>query len=241
MSNMSIEFEIPPGIDAERLRRDVAALVANERYRVDSEASARACLEGDGGFERWVSDFRQNSSPPRMRDVPIVRACRYEKVSFYQEVGSYWPWPKEFKKDPRRPVFIRGARAVLGLRHDKNPALYKTSWCDNGWLERVAERYLRFTKYTCFCAIQHDYRMHDLSGRWYQRGRDVCGGHFRHPTLRGVQGDGTQDAWVNGRHHWSLTREQVRRLKKMHGIRDKAEIAESRADRIQRHGPQAAE
>jgi hypothetical protein len=83
------------------------------------------------------------------RRPPLVRASYYKRVEEDQEYRGLW------NNDPRRPVIMRGALSRIEER-------YRGSWCI-----RLADRYLRFIKYTCHDPVLNRDNINELDTRIY--------------------------------------------------------------------------
>jgi hypothetical protein len=125
---MIVHHYVPDSADEDEMERSVAA-AARAAFRKELERSRfnQSVLETDDGFARLQKECK----------VPLVRANTYPGMG--ASVGKHELAEFFFRCDPRRPVIMRGSRYLSRANRGDNTHAFD-----------IAERYLRYTQWTCF-------------------------------------------------------------------------------------------
>ena len=128
MATMTLEIETPDGVDVDTFRREcalpLADLVSHNAQEIRAIAEELELLQSDAVLDAWAEGNFYGA---------VGRACWYDRVCVAQEFQC----GLRFRRDPRRPLHMRGSVWVLDAH-----------WRSTGWRARIIDRYLRMTRYT---------------------------------------------------------------------------------------------
>lgn len=239
--------EIPEGVSEQSVRWAIENLRSEAEKHRAAWSRAEKILDSDDALNEWVRKMSFGRTSP----IPIVRAAVYERSvgvpRGHEIIGRWEPFEglrNALANDPRRPVIMRGSFECLVQRHALNGG-----YCANGYALKVLERYLRYTKFTCFSVDEFNDGIDAASNRIHEKisrlGGTISyhfGNHTAHFGCLGINvprpdepnewGDRfgekhRAETWVGGR-QVRLTRHQFEYLKALHRIGKTAKTPEQR-------------
>jgi hypothetical protein len=219
MAVLSIEVDVPAGVNPEEVAKYGRALLVDY---VSAMALRNGCddeqirvLESDDAFDAYAQKLTGMELPP------VVRASTYrnhDRLPVRCEIwaGTIYVWSSQ--PHPRRPVWMKGAVAVLQNKYDRQ----------SEYGNQVIKRYLRRIRFTAFeaCEETSDFifnafrRLRYRTPKWDRGELNDIGRWFSSWELydgRWQKGEERCRIWLLGK-HVTVTQHQFTYLKRLYQI-----------------------